>query len=321
MMSGCRKIENIIHNTRLFPKSKGAAHYRLTGIAKRCDWSIMTDQMSSDVSLRGDFLKQPRTVFLSLRSIFNAIPYFYEEVLPKINDKFVLITGSEDITIPNQLDVRWRPFNSREKEIISNIIADERLIHWFAENRDEARPKMSTLPVGYVFLDESRSAYITEFPETLVRDRALKVLCAHRIRKGPQWAVRRNLTNLCNESFQDFATVLTEEVSDLEFQKQVRQHPFVLCAQGGGLDPSPKAWFSLANGSIPIIKSSTLDDAYSQLPVVFVDDWNEDCLSVEKLHEWVEEYSRYFDDKRLRVLTLQRLSLDYWWKRITQKLI
>ena len=33
------------------------------------------------------------------------------------------------------------------------------------------------------------------------------------------------------------------------------------------LDPSPKAWEAIIAGTIPIIEHSTLDDAYSQLPV------------------------------------------------------
>jgi len=309
-----------LHNTRLFPKHQGAAAYRLTGIAARCDWVIMTDAKKADALIRGELTHQPRSVFLSLRSIFGAIPYFYEEVLPKIESNFVLITGSEDITIPKQIDARWRPFSASERGLIERIINDERVIHWFAENRDEILPKMSTLPVGQVFENSSHCRVTIKQPELEVKERTLKVLCAHRVRQGEQWEVRRNLTNLCKQRFQEFSTIFTEEISEAAFQQQVLQHPFVLCAQGGGLDPSPKVWFSIANGSIPIIKSSVLDDAYSQLPVVIVDDWNEDCLSLEKLDRWVEEFAPYYDNDQLWAQTLHKLSLDYWWNKISEKL-
>lgn len=315
-MTKKQPIEILVHNTRLFPKGKGADSYRLRGIAERCDWAIMTDSPGTEVSLRGDFTKQPRTVFLSLRSFFHAIPYFYEEILPRINGRFVLITGSEDITIPNQVDARWRAFNAREKELITRIIEDERVIHWFAENRDEDRPKMSTLPVGYVFTDESPSVLTVAPPDTLLRDRPLKVFCAHRIRDGEQWEVRRKVTALCNTRFQDFTTVIMDEMPEAIFRQQVRLHPFVICTNGGGLDPSPKAWFSIVNGSIPIIRSTVLDDAYARLPVVIVDEWTEDCLSMEKLNAWVKQFAPYYDNDYLRARTLHRLSLDYWWNRI-----
>ena len=307
-------IEINTQSTRLFPKNTGAAAYRLTGIAARCDWAILTDGGvdGADVSLRGDFSRQPRTVFLSLRSFFHAIPYFYEEILPKIDKNFVLITGSEDITLPNQVDARFRPFNSKEKEIIDRIIKDERLIHWFAENRDEIRPKMSSLPLGFHPVGKNK----LPIAKLQIKDRPLRVLCAHRMHKGAQYEARWRVTRLCEERFQEFSTILREEVPHLEYYQLVQQYPFVLCVHGGGLDPSPKAWGCIAHGSIPIIKSSVLDDAYSQLPVAFVDDWNENCLSLQKLRAWVEELAHYYDSEQFRAETLYKLSVDYWWDRI-----
>ncbi len=319
-MSADQPIETTVHNTRLFPKNRGAAEYRLSGIAARCDWVIMTDTKGDDVAIYGDLTRQPSTVFLSLRGFFSAIPCFYTQVLPKITNRFVLISGSEDITIPNQVDARWRSFNDNERKIIDKIINDKRVIHWFAENRDELLPKMSTLPVGLVFENPSHSRIAIKQPRIKLKDQHLRVLCAHRVRDGQQWETRRNLTNLCKQQFQAFTTVLTDEICEAEFQRQVQGHSFVLCAQGGGLDPSPKAWFSIANGSIPIIRSTVLDDAYSQLPVVFVDEWNEDCLSIEKLKSWLEEIAPYYDDEQLWAQTRHKLSLNYWWDRISEKI-
>lgn len=310
-----------LHNTRLFPKENGASAYRLSGIAARCDWAVMTDSSQRSFSLRGNISCQPRTVFLSLRSFFHAIPCFYEEILPKIHGKFVLITGSEDITIPNQTDKRWRTFSSTEKLLITKILNDDRVIHWFVENKDENREKMSTLPVGYVCTKGYLSTVMTQTPETLIRDRSLKMLCAHRIRDGGQWEVRRKVTKLCSNQLPKISTILTDEISEMGFRHLVRKHPFTLCVQGGGLDPSPKAWLCIINGSIPIIKSSTLDDAYSNLPVAFVDEWNKDCLSKDKLLQWIYELSPYYEDPELRSQTLERLSLDYWWNKIIEKAI
>lgn len=309
-----------IHNTRLFPKGSGATAYRLTGIAARCDWAIMTDRHEDEACLHGDTSSQPRTVFLSLRSLFSAIPYFYHEILPNISEAFVLVSGSEDITIPNQVDKRWRPHTIEEKALIHKIVTDDRVIHWFIENRDVALPKTSTLPVGYVLENESKHVETIHSPLLKIKDKPLKVLCAHRVRDGSQWEVRKNLTAFCNERFQNFSTVLTAELSELNFLQQIREHPFILCAQGGGLDPSPKAWLSIANGSIPIIKSSTLNDAYSQLPVVIIDEWNDSNLNVENLQRWVKELSPFYDDPTLRSEVLDKLSLNYWWKKIENKI-
>lgn len=34
----------------------------------------------------------------------------------------------------------------------------------------------------------------------------------------------------------------------------MQSHAFVLCAEGGGVDPSPKAWQAILHGAIPIIR-------------------------------------------------------------------
>jgi hypothetical protein len=317
-----RQQELNIQNIRLFPKLRGAAAYNLTGIAARCDWVMMTDgaERKFDVFMRGNPARQPRTVFVSLRSFYASLPFFYHEVLPKISDPFVLVTGSEDITIPNQLDKRYRPFNAQEFEIINRIINDERIIHWFVENRDAPLPKTSSMPIGYV-VDE-RSSCKVPIPEIRVPvcARPLKVLCAHRIREGRQWQTRKEVTQLCNDHFADISTIVTKELSPSEFESKVQAHPFVLCVQGGGLDPSPKAWFSLLHGSIPIIKSSALDDAYGELPVVFVDEWDASCLSIARLRAWREQLAPYYDLDSKRQQTVQRLSIDYWWSKIEEKL-
>ncbi|CAK0819409.1 unnamed protein product [Prorocentrum cordatum] len=93
-----------------------------------------------------------------------------------------------------------------------------------------------------------------------------------------------------------------------------QNHSFVLCAHGGGLDPSPRAVQAIAAGAIPIIQHSPLDAAYSLLPVVFVDSWTAEALTVEKLRRWKEELLPYYDDPRLRIEVIKRLTMDYWWR-------
>lgn len=306
-------------NSRLFPKNMGAAAYILTGLASRCDWVIMSDYRYEKEFVHGDLNRQPQTIYLSLRSAFTALVYFHNHILPKIDGPFILITGSEDITLPNQIDARWREFNQEEKSIINNILKDDRLIHWYAENLDEKTDKMSPIPLGYVFTNNESEWIELENIDTSLKDRPLKVFCSHRVREGLQWEPRRNVTQLCENEFSHISSVCNNEIEHDLFKQKVRQHPFTICVQGGGLDPSPKAWMAIANGSIPIIKSSALDAAYRQLPVVIVNDWNKNSLTTSKLCNWIEKLTPYYENKQLRKQVIFRLSIDYWWGQIMQK--
>lgn len=259
-------------------------------------------------------------MFLSLREPFEAIHYFSRNVMPKITSPIVLVSGSEDITIPRQTDCRWRSFNDEERVMIERVRKDPRVLHWFIENRDQVLGKTSSMPLGYVLKEnQSHSIRVPDVGSRLA-DRPLKALCAHRVRKGPQWETRRQITRLCRTSFSDFVDVVDEEMSVPKFIRMIRERPFVICAKGGGLDPSPKAWLTLMQGSIPIIESSSLDDAYSLLPVAIVKDWSPDCLSAAQLRHWLQLYSPYFEKPELRQEVCRRLSLDYWWGRVTSQL-
>ena len=99
--------------------------------------------------------------------------------------------------------------------------------------------------------------------------------------------------------------------------RAISEHRFVICAEGGGLDPSPKAWVSLIHGAIPIIRRTALADAYAHLPVAIVDDWSEDALSMDRLGQWQARLAPALETLEGRRMTEFRLSMDYWWQLVT----
>jgi hypothetical protein len=123
-----------------------------------------------------------------------------------------------------------------------------------------------------------------------------------------QELARRELAAWC--------TVLEEEVPERRFLQLLRQHAFVLCVAGGGLDPSPKAWLAMLHGTIPVVRSSALDGAYRDLPVAFVEDWSAEALQPRQLAAWQRDLSAAIDTPEGRRRTLERLGLEHWWERI-----
>ncbi len=307
-----------MHSTRLFPKNRGATAYKITGIASRCDWVILSDNKPPRIHLFTRIkTKKPKHIFISLRNPFEVLIFFAKKVLPGLNTPFVLISGSEDVTIPNQIDQRWRSFNSKEVKCIKSILTNPLLTHWFTENLDDAsHPKMSPLPGGMMLPGDK------SFNEVLVPsipnlgDRPLRILCAHRIRKGPQWSVRTKVSQLVQEHWSQWSTILNEEIPEANFLDLVKKHSFVLCAEGGGLDPCPKAWHSILYGAIPIVRLNALHSAYSQLPIAFVPDWKAEHINLKSLQNWHNNFSPLHDNNLTRQIIIKRLSIDYWWGQI-----
>jgi hypothetical protein len=311
------------HHTRLFPKFLGAQAYRLTGIAARCDWVLLSDIRPPHVHLvrRDGAPPSPRHVFVSMRAPFAALAALAEQVLPRLNEPFVLVTGSQDVTLPNQRDHRWRPYSDAEHRCFQDVLAHPQLCRWFVENLDEKRhPKMSPLPVGLVFPDgpPADGVVVPEVPPLATRPP--RILCAHRDRVGPQWELRRQVTAIARSHWAGWCTVLDEEVSEAQFLALVEQHAFVLCIEGGGLDPSPKAWQAVLHGAVPVVRDSPLREAYAQLPVAFVPDWTPDSIHPGQLARWQAEAAPRQDDPGERRETVRRLGLDYWWAEVAAAL-
>ncbi|MEB3255353.1 MAG: hypothetical protein VKJ05_03080 [Synechococcaceae cyanobacterium] len=307
-------------STRLFPKYGGAEAYALSGIAARCDWVVLSDEQEPQVVLRRRVERQtPRHVFLSLRQPYAALAFFEAEVLPRIRGPFRLVSGSEDVTLPRQLDKRWRPFTPEERKRIVRILHDPRLTAWAAENLDAGiHPKLMPLPVGLTFPEggAERPLPIPRIPPQGCRP--LRLLCAHRVREGPQWEPRRQVLEMARRELAAWTTLLEEEVPERRFIQLLRQHAFVLCVAGGGLDPSPKAWLAMLHGTIPVVQSSALDGAYRDLPVAFVDEWSAEALQPQQLAAWQRSLIAAIDTPEGRRRTLERLSLEHWWERILQ---
>lgn len=303
--------------TRLFPKAGGADRYRISGLAARCDWVVLSDtQPPCHSCVRNRLTDTPRHIFLSLRNPFHAIRHFAQDVLPGLTAPFILISGSEDATLPRQTDRRWRPFDAEERALIARILASPLLVRWFVENLDDpAVPKMVPLPLGRVFPEGQGAVPLPEVGLALP-ERPLRVLCGHRLRPGPQWETRRHVTDLARGPWAEFTTLLQEDLSEPDFLAQVAGHSFVLCVEGGGVDPSPKAWQVLEQGAIPIIRSHSLAAAYARLPVVIVPDWAPGHITPAALALWRAQRAPQFAEGPARQKLLHRLSLDFWWGEI-----
>lgn len=187
---------------------------------------------------------------------------------------------------------------------------------WF-EVLPDSHPKLRPIPVGMVFNDDPKIRDITECPTVPpTSTRPLRVVCAHRTRPGPQWDRRAHVTELAQTCWASWCTIIQAEISEAAFLALLTQHAFVLCVEGGGLDPSPKAWQAVLHGAIPIVRQTPLARAYQHLPVAFVADWTPDALDLAQLHAWLTDLAQHHDDAGQRKEVLHRLSLDYWWDYI-----
>lgn len=304
--------------TRLFPKFKTASAVKLSGLASRCDWAIVTDPRQPHFEVRRtNPTDAPRTIFLSMRHYPTALRHLAHRILPDLTAPFILISGSEDVTLPTQTDARWPAFDEEETKAISAILASPFLVKWFAENLSErTHPKLEPLPVGLVVPDARHGETVT-LPEQAPRlsERSSLLLCAHMVRDGDQWERRRRVSSIAQRRWSAFTTILDEPVTRDKFYGLLKRHAFVLCVEGGGLDPSPKAWEAIMHGAVPVIRRSCISPAYRDFECLEIDEWSPGALTREGLESCRSRLIAIGKDD-FRADKVDMLGLDYWWRLI-----
>jgi hypothetical protein len=245
-----------------------------------------------------------------------ALPQFLNEALPRIKARFALVTGDEDWAIPSGFD--------RSPE----LLADPRIVCWFTQNFDgtDSSGKLLPLPIGLDFHTISNARKWGHWPATPAAQEAelealrsgappnaqrlLRVHADFHFNKHKQqiWGDDRQMVQKALQGNPE-VQFQTEKVRRLELWREKTRYAFVVSPHGNGLD-CHRTWESLVLGNIVIVKRSSLDPLYDQLPVVIVDDWRE--INGENLRRWHAEHSGAFGTPKVE----ERLTNGYWVARM-----
>jgi hypothetical protein len=101
-------------------------------------------------------------------------------------------------------------------------------------------------------------------------------------------------------------TTYEETIVSIEGRKQylqsIRNHRFVACPRGNGVD-THRLWETLYMGSIPIVKKDIAHSNWLDLPILWIDDWNQ--LS----EEYLIEQEKVIQSKEWN---REKLKVGYW---------
>jgi hypothetical protein len=257
---------------------------------------------------------------------------FVAHVFPRVRGPVVLVSGDSDYGAVG--DFR-------------HLLDDPKLRHWFAQNCDVPwrHPKLTRIPIGFDnprydklekrigFLIEmalGKTPYDPTVSRNDIGDQARLQQVAAQIATRPH---RKPLRALCTFHLNQKLVPNFEELPErrqayellkdnpachfparrLPQEECWRRHAdfaFQVSPRGRGLDCF-RTWESLFLGTIPIVRSSTLDPLYldENLPVVIVESYRE--VEPGNLARWKAQYEDRFTPE-LRT----RLTNGYWLDRI-----
>jgi hypothetical protein len=227
---------------------------------------------------------------------------FVNLYLPKINKKFILISGDTDYITPLHHPIATQ-----------KIIESEFIIHFFVQNCLINHHKITHLPIGldYHTLSsgsniwgcqknplEQEKEILEILKDSLYFDkRIIKIYSTFHfyLDRGDRREAFENIPK-------DLIDYESKQVTRIETYRKQIEYAFVASPFGGGPD-CHRTWEALILGCIPIVKSSNLDPVFNDLPVLLVKNWSD--ITQELLDKTIEEFKN-------KSFKYEKLKLDYW---------
>jgi hypothetical protein len=92
----------------------------------------------------------------------------------------------------------------------------------------------------------------------------------------------------------------------LKYLREIREHKFVLCPRGNGID-THRMWETLYMGRIPIVIYEPMYKVLEDLPILFIKSWDEinETFLETKYNEFIKKEWNY-----------DKVKINYWLKKI-----
>lgn len=215
---------------------------------------------------------------------------FFTQVHGKIDVPYLLITHLSNMPVPGA----FIPY-----------LEDEKLLAWFGSNFDGTpHVKFHSIPRGCANTNPLNSPI-----EVLRKVQEKKMAKEHLAHMGitlqTNYAERWPVFKLFAQKPWVYRTV---KKTFEEYLADVAASWFEIAPFGATPD-THRVWESLYVGTIPIVKTSSADELYRDLPVLIVKDWKE--ITEELLHAKADKMNR-------QTFNLEKLSIDFWLQKIEQ---
>ena len=187
----------------------------------------------------------------------------------------------------------------------ANITPPDNVIRWYSQNVDIIHPRVESIPIGIEnnrWYPKKRGEMIKCLSEK--RDLKNLVYMNHNIRTN---FVHREWLYRAFEN-EHWATAMRGKNGRgfSEYIRDIYNHKFVFCPEGNGID-THRTWECLYMGTIPIMERNINNQFYTDLPICFVDIWEdvtEDFLE--------EEYIRI----KSETWNMEKLNFTHWKDKI-----
>lgn len=199
---------------------------------------------------------------------------------------YILVTHNGD----EPIDSRYMP-----------LLNDSNLIKWYGTNVCISHPKLQSIPIGIPNPQWIREEIYKEVPDT----ERTNLIYFNSFAKGNNMKER----TVCEAMLNNFGYQMPERIGVVELMQEYKKAFFVPAPNGNGID-THRLWECLYMGAIPIVTRSINTDYYRDMPIYFLDKWEDFDPSVIT----VELYHKLWSENALGAVN--KLDFNYWKKLI-----
>jgi hypothetical protein len=193
----------------------------------------------------------------------------------------------------------------------SNFVTRDELKLMIATNLNmEATEKIEAMPIGVPsFSHDPIIGNIDKIVQKNSEDKAIRNMCYMGFRDSTFHTERSHVRNKfgglswCTASSYD-----RTETGYSNYLDCIYNHNFVLCPRGNGID-THRIWETLYLRSIPIVKKCTAMSYFNELPILWINDWNE--ISLEFLQ-------RNYELIHSKEYNMEKTTISYYVKKLIQ---
>jgi len=219
----------------------------ITGNRFRRLADCVIDQCASDL-----FISPDRNIYFVKTDYY--LDLFIEQVLPRINFPFILITHNSDHPVNNIA-----------------LLENKYLIKWYGMNCHIKHPKLQPIPIGIAneeWAHGNKEALVKVMEKTTVKKSM--VYCNFNLATNMKYRLKAlNELQHCSFIAYDFSQHNYEEYLTI-----LASYSFTISPPGNSID-CHRIWESIYVGTIPIILKHTAMESFYDLPVVVIDNWTD----------------------------------------------
>jgi len=225
-----------------------------------------------------------------VKSDWEYLETFFTSYHPRIAHPYILLTHNSDGSAPG-------PFRS--------YLDDAKLLAWFAQNVEgEPHAKLHPIPIGIANTYCAHgNPLIFSSCLPLAENQDRPYLCYLNIAVSNYPQERSYVWNLLAQ--QPWCTV-SQPKELASYLQDLSRSKFVVSPRGNGLD-CHRTWEAMLMGAIPILRTSSLDPLFSDLPVLIVEDWS--VVSEAYLNEQYKIIKK-------KTYLIEKRFIEYWIKYI-----